>query len=353
MEKGRMAMRRACCPMSVVLALCLALAAIDGAAAQSSAEKFYGGRRIEFLVGSAPGGGYGFYAGVLARHMGPHIPGKPTITVRNLDGASSLIAANELATRSARDGSVFAALFTGAILEPLIGDPAHARYDARKFHYVGSANREASICFAWHTSAVQSFSDVLAREMIVSAPGVASSARQYPVLLNNIVGTRFKVIAGYSGSQETAQAVEKGEAEGSCLPWSSFAPLFGNWVTEKKIRLFGQIALPGGDPLLNRMGVPEIWSLVKRDEDRETLQLIIAQTEFGRPYMTPPDVPADRVAALRAGFDATMNDPDFLAEAERTHLPISPMSGAEVQQAVERIYATPPALVARARDAIK
>ena len=340
-------------PTSLVLALSLLPALPGGAAAQSSAEAFYSGRRIEFLVGSAPGGGYGFYAGVLAHHMGPHIPGKPTIIVRNMDGASSLIAANELATRSARDGSVFGALFTGAILEPLVGDPAHARYDARKFGYIGSANREASLCFSWQSSPVRSFADVLTREMIVSAPGVASSARQYPVLLNSIIGTKFKVIAGYSGSQETAQAVEKGEAEGSCLPWSSFAPLFGHWVADKKINLFGQVALEGGDPLLNKMRVPEIWSLVKRDEDRQTLNLIFAQTEFGRPYMTPPDVPADRIAALRAGFDATMTDPDFLAEAERTHLPISPLSGAEVQKAVDRIYATPPALVARARDAIK
>jgi hypothetical protein len=190
--------------------------------------------------------------------------------------------------------------------------------------------------------------------MIVSAPGVASAARQYPVLLNRIVGTKFKVIAGYSGSQETAQAVEKGEAEGSCgLPWSSFAPLFGGWVEEKKVRLFGQIALPGGDPLLNSMHVPEIWGLVKQDEDRRTLELIIAQTEFGRPYMTPPEVPADRVEALRTAFDATMKDPAFLAEAAKTHLPISPMTGADVQKAVAKIFATPPSLVARARDAIK
>jgi tripartite-type tricarboxylate transporter receptor subunit TctC len=340
--------------LSLLVAAWMATALVPDAAAQSVAEKFYAGRRVEFLVGSAPGGGYGFYAGVLAHHIGPHIVGNPTIVIRNLDGASSLVAANELATRSARDGSVFGAIFTGAILEPLVGDPEHARYDPRKFGYIGSANREASICFAWHSSPVASFADVLDREMIVSAPGVASAARQYPVLLNRIVGTKFKVIAGYSGSQETAQAVEKGEAEGSCgLPWSSFAPLFGGWVEEKKVRLFGQIALPGGDPLLNSMHVPEIWGLVKQDEDRRTLELIIAQTEFGRPYMTPPDVPTDRVEALRTAFDATMKDPAFLAEAAKTHLPISPMTGADVQKAVAKIFATPPSLVARARDAIK
>jgi tripartite-type tricarboxylate transporter receptor subunit TctC len=339
---------------SLLLVACAIAGAGSDTAAQSQAEKFYAGRRVEFLVGSAPGGGYGFYAGVLAHHIGRHIPGSPTVIVRNLDGASSLLAANELATRSARDGSVFGAIFTGAILEPLIGDPEHARYDARKFGYIGSANREASICFAWHSSPVQSFADVLTREMIVSAPGVASAARQYPVLLNKIVGTRFKVIAGYSGSQETTQAVEKGEAEGVCgLPWSSFAPLFGGWIDEKKVRLFGQIALPAGDPLLNKMQVPGIWSLVKRADDRQILELIFAQTEFGRPYMTPPDVPPDRLAALRAAFDATMQDPGFLAEAEKTHLPISPMAGAEVQRAVEKIYATPSALIERAREALK
>jgi tripartite-type tricarboxylate transporter receptor subunit TctC len=324
------------------------------AEAQSAAEKFYAGRRVDFIVGSAPGGGYAIYAGVLARHLGRHIPGNPTITARQLDGAGSLVAANELYAKSPRDGSVFGAIFMGAVVEPLIGDASLARYDSRKFNFVGSANREASVCFAWNTVPIKDWSYVFGKELIVAGAGTASSINQYPLVLNRLLHTRFKIITGYPGSREAVQSVEKGEAEGVCgIQWSSFVGPYRDWMREKKITLFGQMAGLEGDAKLNALHIPNLYDFVKLEEDRNTLALIFGQMQFGRPYILPPEVPPDRVAALRAAFDETMKDPAFLAEADKAQLPIDPMSGGDVQQLVARLYETPKALVERARAALK
>ena len=322
--------------------------------AAQSAEKFYAGRRVDFIVGSAPGGGYYTYASVLARHLGSHIPGNPNVTMRQLDGAGSLVAANEIYAKSPRDGSVFGAIFQGAVVEPLIGNASLARYDSRKFNFVGSANREASLCFAWNNVPIKDWSYVFDKELIVAGAGTASSINQYPVVLNRILHTRFKIITGYPGSREAVQSVEKGEAQGVCgIQWSSFAGPYHDWMEQKKITLFGQIAGLEGSPVLNKLGIPNLYAFVKLDEDRRTLALIFEQMQFGRPYILPPEVPAERVAALRAAFDETMKDPAFLAEAAKAQLPIDPMSGAEVQQAVAALYDTPPQLVERARAALK
>jgi tripartite-type tricarboxylate transporter receptor subunit TctC len=339
--------------LGAALAVLAATPSLD-AAAQSSAEKFYAGRKIDFIVGSAPGGGYAIYAGVLARHLGKHIPGKPSIVTRELDGAGSLVAANEIYSKSPHDGSVFGAVFMGALVEPLIGNAALARYDSRKFSYIGSANREASVCFAWNNVPIKVWSYVFDNELIVAGAGAASSIKQYPSVLNNILATKFKIISGYPGSRESVQAVEKGEAQGVCgIQWSSFAGPYRDWIEQKKIILFGQIAALGGDPLLNKLGLPNLYDFVRQDDDRETLALIFGQMEFGRPYIMPPDVPKDRLAAMRAGFDATMTDPDFLAEAAKAQLPISPLHGAEMAQIVAKLYDTPERLVERARVALK
>ena len=337
-------------------AAALAIAAIlpPDAGAQSAAEKFYAGRRVDFIVGSAPGGGYYTYASVLARHIGRHIPGNPTVTMRQLDGAGSLVAANEIYAKSPRDGSVFGAIFMGAVVEPLIGDEHLARYDSRKFNFVGSANREASLCFAWNNVPIKDWSYVFDKELIVAGAGTASSINQYPVVLNRILHTRFKIITGYPGSREAVQSVEKGEAQGVCgIQWSSFAGPYHDWMEQKKITLFGQIAAIEGDPTLNKLGIPNLYSFVKSDEDRQTLALIFGQMQFGRPYILPPEVPPERVAALRAAFDATMKDPAFLAEAAKAQLPIDPMDGAAVQRAVAELYDTPERLIERARAALK
>ncbi len=315
---------------------------------------FYAGRNVDFIIGSAAGGGYYIYAAMLARHMGKHIPGRPQVVARLMEGAGSLTAANQLYSRLPADGSVFGAVFTGAVVEPLIGDASKARYDSRKFGYIGSANRETSICYAHKDAGFNSWRDALDRKLIVGGAGWASSIRQFPAVLNTILRTKFEIITGYPGSKEAVQAVEKGEVQGTCgIQLSSFMPTNGGWIDSGYVKVFGQIAAPAGDPAMNKLGVQNIWEVVKNSEDRQVLELIFNQSEFGRPYIAPPGVPADRLNALREAFDATMKDPDFLAEAARAQLPINPMGGAEFANEVKKLYEVPEALVARARRALE
>jgi tripartite-type tricarboxylate transporter receptor subunit TctC len=319
-----------------------------------SPEAFYAGKKIEFIIGSAAGGGYGIYASLLARYLGKHIPGNPQVVPTMMPGAGSLTAANQLYTRSPHDGTTIGAVFTGAVVEPLIGDREKARYDARRFGYIGSANRESSICFARPDAGIKSWSDLFEKQLIIGAAGWTSSIRQFPAVLAQVLGMKFKIVTGYPGSSESVLAVDKGEVQGICgIQWSSFAPTHGNWIKDGKVVAFGQIAAPPGDPELNTMGVQNLWDVVKNPEDKQVLETIFNQMEFGRPYLTPPGVPADRLEALRTAFDATMKDPDFLAEAAREHLPIDPMTGQEVQAAVAKLYSAPDRVVERARQALE
>jgi tripartite-type tricarboxylate transporter receptor subunit TctC len=324
------------------------------AADDSAVKNFYSGKKLDFIVGAAAGGGYGVYADVLARHLGDHIPGRPQVVVEIMDGAGSLTAANHLYNQAPRDGTTFGAVFTGAIVEPLIGDKNKARYDARRFGYIGSANRETAICYARPELGFASWKDAFAKPLIVGGAGWDSSIRQYPVVLDKILGMKFKVIPGYPGSSDAVEAVERGEVQGTCgIQWSSFAPGHEEWLKEKKVKIFGQIAAPPGDPTMNQMGVQNIWDVVQDPGKKETLELIFDQMDFGRPYLTPPGVPPERLAALRAAFDATMRDPAFLADAARARLPISPMSGADVQKEVDRLYQVPERFDEEARAALQ
>jgi tripartite-type tricarboxylate transporter receptor subunit TctC len=208
-----------------------------------SPEAFYANRNVDFIIGSAAGGGYAVYANVIAHHIGKHIPGSPRVVPRTMEGAGSLTAANQLFTTLPKDGSVFGAVFTGAIVEPLIGDRAKARYDSRKFGLIGSANRETAVCFARKDAGVASWKDVFQKKLIVGGAGWASSIRQYPAVLNKILGTKFEIVTGYPGSKEAVQAVEKNEVQGVCgIQWSSFAPTNGKWVDNGDVIVFGQIA---------------------------------------------------------------------------------------------------------------
>ena len=333
---------------------CLAASILATPALAQDPAAFYAGRNVDFIIGSAAGGGYYVYANVLSRHIGKHIPGKPQVVARLMEGAGSLTAANQLYSRLPADGTAFGAVFTGAIVEPLIGDQAKARYDSRKFGYVGSANRETSICYAHKDAGFRDWSDALTKKLIVGGAGWASSIRQFPAVLNKVIGTKFEIITGYPGSKEAVQAVEKGEVQGTCgIQLSSFVPTNGAWIESGVIKVFGQISAPPGDPAMNRLGVQNIWDAVKNEEDRKVLELVFNQSEFGRPYITPPGVPPERLKALRDAFDATMKDPDFLAEAAKAQLPINPMGGEEFARIVDRLYEVPEPLVARARKALE
>jgi tripartite-type tricarboxylate transporter receptor subunit TctC len=319
----------------------LAVAPVGSGWAQSVAD-FYKGKTVELLVGYSPGGGYDTYARIIARFMGNHIPGNPTIVVKNMPGAGSLTLTNNLYNAAAKDGTVFGTIARGAPFDPLFGNKA-AKFDASKFNWIGSANNEVSVCVSWYTSGVKTIQDVEKKQLVVGGTGPTADTDQFPKVVNGVLGTKFKLITGYPGGNDINLAMERGEVQGRCgWSWSSVIATRKNWLDEKKINVLVQLSLQKHEDLPN---VPLIMDLAKTKEQKQILNLVFARQALGRPYVAPPGVPADRVAALRKAFMDTMKDKDFLAAAKKEKLEIGPVSGEGVQQIVQNAYETSPELV--------
>lgn len=328
------------------------IAALVFAAAPAMAQEFYRGKTIDFVIGSAPGGGYDIYARVLARHMAKHITGNPDIIARNMPGAGSRRAATHIYAVAAKDGLSIGAVFSGAVIDPLFTGIEAARYDPAKFVYLGSANNETSLCVTRMGARVATLGDALAHEAILGASQTGGSTRDFALLLNNTIGAKFKVVSGYPGTREITLAVDRGEVDGLCgYHWSSLVAQKPDWLAERKINILVQFG-DKGHPDAHRLGVPMLAGFLKTDADRRAVDLVLGQLVVGRPFVLPPDTPADRAALLRQAFDSTMKDPAFLAEATQAKLDIEPASGAAVQSLVERLYRAPPEIVARAAQAI-
>jgi tripartite-type tricarboxylate transporter receptor subunit TctC len=326
--------------MTTGLRIVLATLVFSGTAAhaQSPAE-FYRGRTIDLDIGYSVGGGYDVYARLVARHMGKHIPGNPNVVAKNMEGAGSLRLANWIAQVAPRDGTVFGAVSRGAPFDPLLGQKA-AQYRGTDFTWIGSANNEVSLCVASDASPVATFDDVLSKDLAVGSTGAADDTAQFPKVLNAVLGTRFKIITGYPGGNEVSLAIERGEVQGRCgWSWSSIKATHERWVQEGKIRLLVQLALERHPDLPK---VPLVTELAKTNEERQLLKLIFARQVVGRPYLAPPGVPADRADALRRAFMATMNDPEFRTDADKSKLEINPVAGDKVDALVRDIYRTPP-----------
>ncbi len=318
-------------------------------AAAQSVESFYAKQPVTINVGFSPGAGYDLYARILARHMGKHVPGKPNVLVVNMPGAGSLKAANYLYNIAPKDGASLAIFARGIPMEPLFGN-AEARFDALKFNWIGSPAEEASVAFSWHESPIKTFEDVLSKEMIVSSTGSGADTATFPLLLNEVFKSKFKVIAGYPGAAEALIAVERKEADGMVVSWNTIKVPRPDWVRDKKINVLLQLNLEKNEEL---SGVPLAIDLVKNDADRKLLELFAGRLVMAYPVAAPPAVPAQRVAALRAAFDATMKDPQLLAEAERAGMDIKPVTGAKIQALLEAVHTSPQDVVERARGIIE
>ncbi len=315
-------------------------------------EKFYQGRNLTLVVGSAPGGGYDLYARLIGRVLGRHIPGQPTVVVANMPGAASNVAAAYVANVAPKDGSVIAALYMGAIVEPLFGTQARTTHDISKFNFLGNANRDTYVCVARTDAPAGSFAAALETELVLGASADGAGTRDYPTLLRNMLGARFKVVAGYPGTRAINLAVEKGEIHGGCgQTWSSLAATFTHWFDKGLVRVLAQEDSVG-HPDLNLQGVPLTKTFARTAEQRAALDLFYSQTDFGRPYVTAPGVPPERVDALRRAFVGAMQDAELQAEARRIKLDMIWAAGDELQAKLERIYGAPPELVARVRQAI-
>jgi tripartite-type tricarboxylate transporter receptor subunit TctC len=331
-----------------IAALIVWLIAALPAAAQDDVAAFYKGKVVRLLVGIGVGSGYDINARLLARYLPKYIPGNPSVIVQNQPGAGSLSMTNQLYAAGPFDGTAIGASFNGLPTTPLL-QPAGARFDAVKMNWVGSTNRETQAMYVWHASPIQALADLASTEMIVGAQAPGSTQYDYPKLAEKLFGWKFKVITGYEATPKIHLAMERGEVHGTWANWSTLKAIAGAWIDEKKIRILAQWALRKHPELPD---VPLILDQAKTPEQKQALDLALARLEFGRPFFMPPNVPTERVNAIRRAFDATMKDKEFLAEADKLKIEIDPLSGEQVAALIGQIYQTPPETVARVREAM-
>ena len=317
--------------------------------AQDDVAAFYRGKQVRLVVGTAPGGGYDLFARIVARHIAAHIPGPPTVIVQNLPAAGGLVMTNQLYALGPKDGTAIGVPINGIPTAPLLQQGA--QFDATRLTWLGSTNREPYVAFAWHTAPVQSLAELRSRELVVGATTPGTTMADFPLVVNDILGLKFRVVRGYEGTPQINHAVERGEIHGNGgIGWAAVKAQVPQWIAEKKIKVIAQYGLKRHPELA---GVPAMLEQTATEPDRQALTMLFARTEYGRPYFLPPDVPPARVAALRRAFDATMRDRAFVADAARLQLEIDPMTGEEVQALVAQLARTPPEIVTRVRAALE
>jgi tripartite-type tricarboxylate transporter receptor subunit TctC len=331
--------------IAVAAAATFGIVLLAAAAGAQSAAEFYRGKSIELDIGYSVGGGYDLYARLIARRLGVHVPGTPTVVPRNMEGAGSLRLANYLYAAAPRDGTVIGAISRGAAFDPLLNEQG-ARFDASKFSWIGSANNEVSVCVALTSSGVAKFDDLYAKPLTIGSTGAADDTYQFPALVNAVLGSKFKIVTGYPGGNDVSLALERGEVQGRCgWSWSSIKTTRLNWVRNKRIVVLVQMSLSKHPDLPD---VPLIMDLAKTDEQRQIFKMIFARQTMGRPYAAPPGLPADRLAALRKGFMDTMTNKEFLDEAEQNKFEINPVNGEQLEALVKEVYRTPPEVAKKA-----
>jgi tripartite-type tricarboxylate transporter receptor subunit TctC len=322
---------------------------LSNAQAQS-VEEFYKNKQYKVLVGSTPGGGNDLFARMFAKHFGNHVPGNPTWTVVNMPGAGGILVTQQIYSLQPKDGSVIAAVQRGIPLEPLLSGK-NLKYDSLKMKWLGSLNKETNLIIAWHTAPVKKADDLFKYEFICGAAGGGADSLTYPRLLNRTLGTHFKIVTGYAGGEEQSLAMERGEVHGrASVPWTTVRANHGQWLREGKINIIVQMALERDPDLPD---VPNILEYVKDPKDRQVFELLFARQETGRPYAAPPEIPADRLAALRAAFDATARDPAFVKDMEQRGGSVELLTAAEMEPLIAKLYRTPEDVVLAARETLR
>ena len=330
------------------LALCALAAAYAPQVKADTVADFYKGRAVTVVVSSSAAGGYDMLARALARYMGKHVPGNPAVIVRNMPGAGGMTATNFLYNNAEKDGSVIGLVQNNTPFEPLFGTK-EARYDPVKFNWLGSPSSETAMVLLWHTVPVSTLAELKVHEVAVGVSGANSTPAFFTRLLNATLGTKMKPINGYPGQNDVLLAMERRELDGHPSAFfSSVRSTRPTWLREKTAKAILQY---GPEKLAELADVPFAPDLVTSDEDKLTMQAAFAPLALGRPFLIPPGVPAERVAALRSAFAATMADAEFLAEGERMGLGLNaPRTGAQIQEVMERAYRSPPGVIERLRQ---
>jgi tripartite-type tricarboxylate transporter receptor subunit TctC len=335
-------------PLIATVASVCAIIPITAAGAQSPA-KFYAGKSIELIIGYPPAGSNDIYGRIVARHLGKYIAGKPSIVVRNMPGAGSLTAANHIYNRAPKDGTVLGVVSAGIPLQAKLGQP-QARFEPGKFLWVGRIQSSSSVTMVWHTSNAMTIEDAKKRDIVLSATGAGSTGSLYPNVMNEVLKTRFKLIQGYKGTHEGMLAMERGEAEGHSTTWEAVKSVNMRWVKERMIRILVQHGLHRASDLPD---VPTSVELATNSEDRAVMRAIMGAAEIGKAYFTTPEVPLERVTALRRAFDAMLKDVAFIDDVKKVHGELEPMTGEQMQELIGELDTFPQTVIDRVRGVYK
>ena len=330
-----------------LLATCAAHFGATSALAQDAVADFYRNKQITIVVGSTAGGGYDLYGRLVARHIGKYLPGRPNGVPQNMPGAGSLAAAHHLYTVAPKDGTSIAAVPAPALFDPLMAGEDLTKYDPRKFNYLGNANADTSVCITRKDAPVQNYAELFDKELVVGGTGPGSALVDYPVMEKHILGVKVKLIAGYKGSNEVSLAIQRNEVQGICgLLWSSAKQQYPDMLKpESAVKILVQQDTKSL-PVLKAAGVPLSVDFAKTEQQKQAMNVFLAQGSISRPFFLPPGVAADRVAVLRKAFMDVLVDPELVAEASKASLDIGPQTGDEVQKLVETLYAASPDLIA-------
>jgi tripartite-type tricarboxylate transporter receptor subunit TctC len=328
--------------------LAAALVTIAGLpAAAQTPEEFYKGKTIDFVIGYPPGGSNDVWGRIMTRHIGKHIPGKPAVVPKNMPGAGSFLAINQVFNVLPKDGTIIAIGAPTAALDERLGSQG-VRFKTAQLNWIGRVDSLVNMVFMWKTSPVQTIAQAQQKEATLSGTGAGSTVSVYPTVLNNVIGTKFKLIMGYKGSSEAMLAVERGEVEGHSTSWTALKVAHPDWLRDKSVRLLVQFALKRHPEMAD---IPTAVELGRSDEERAVLAAVMNASEVGTAFFTTPGVPADRLEALRRAFDATMKDPEFLAEVQKTRLAVNPIRGEELQKLVVEVASLSPAIIDKVRAA--
>ena len=307
------------------------------------------GKSVSMIIGFGAGGGYDLWGRTVGRHIGRHLPGAPTVIPQNMPGAGSYAAASYIFNIAPKDGTVLGIIARDAALGPLSGATG-ARFDPTKLSWIGTPTKETNVCIAYHTSQVKSVLDLYDKQLIVGDTGPGTGTRSYPKALNELLGMKFKLVGGFPASSDVFLAMERGEVEGICESLDSIKIRRPDWIPTKKISILFQ---GGAEPNPELDGVPFVLDLALTGEQRQAIEFLYAGQGIGRPFVAPPDLPADRLKMLRDAFNATMTDPAFVAEAQKSKLDLEPEDGEHLATLIAKIYATPKPIVDKITSLIK
>lgn len=333
------------CLIAVALAL---LGLGQDAKAQDAVADFYRGKTINGLIGTVVGGEYDLHTRMVLRFIGKYIPGNPTVVAQNMAGGGGIVMANYLYNVPPKDGTYLGVINNAYPLAQAFGDDT-VKFDSAKFYWLGTIAPTIEAMTLWHTAGVKTLEEARHKEVVIGATGKGSITYTFPKMIQELLGAKFKIVLGYRGGNDINVAMERGEVGGRDNTWSSWKTTKPHWLAENKIYVIAQ----GGVTAKDLPGVPNVEDLAKNEDDRRIMQLIVSGSPLGRPLVTTPGVPAERVVALRTAFDAVMKDPEFLALAAQGKIEVSPIQGVALQAQVERLLATPKNLVARARKIVE